>query len=642
MRDPVARVLSVYRRAEHDPPFEVVQSSLVDSGVDDLFRQIEVDADARRLLGRDSNIERWLGALQSCPAHDDAIDAAVAAVLDTDADDRSFAERARAVSKMGPSFAAAVARVRLVRELMTTLAELPRDAKLRRRHADAPRSGLVIEPPCAFGPSIAGHAHRFHLRRRIGEGSNGTVFEAVDLRYSEGDYEHVVVVKVLPPALADRAEAELLRGGRVNHPCVVRWLDCGTDSNRRGFVVSELVPGRTLEDPGTLQSLGRRGAVDAIRQIATGIDAAHAAGVLHLDIKPGNILISNDQRARLCDFGAARPLVDAPQAEESTTFFAAPEILEGHPAGVAADIYALGAVLRWSMDELDELAATPLDRADAQRLESIWSRAMSPAPENRHLAARELAADLDAWLQQRPLPNDAPSLAASLQLSMRRDPVTWTLAIAAAAAVVLFGWLWFDARLSASRRQTELLANEARRLRAEAFLSRYVDRLAEIARADGLSAAPQILAMQWLVGPRGIRDAELESRTREAQRSAWLAIIEAAERIDRRDHLEPKLAALCLADFDLESQRPERAAALLAADLPWWREHFAEDDAIRIVAEGLLAMAHIAVAEPARVTNPDECARALDALSRLADRRDPSQARRANEALDRLRRSRAP
>lgn len=631
MMDPVARVLALYRREHGDPPFERVRTLLLNEGLDALPRQIELDAEVRRLLGREPSIERWRASLGQGRDHDLALDAAVTAVLADHLEDASFNERARRVAAMGPSYAAAVARLRLVGELLRDCqGSAPADSD--RSSADA----APIEPPCDFGPPIADHAHRFELRRLLGAGSNGRVYKAIDRRYSEGDYRHVVVVKILPPRLADRAESELLRGGRVQHPSVVRWLDSGIDPSGHGFVVSELVSGNTLEDDEVLARLGRRGAVDIVRQAASAIAAVHAAGVLHLDVKPANILVSEEGVARICDFGAAQPLGESDSVAESTPFFAAPELADGAPRGPAADIYALGAVLRWCIDELDALEAPPLERADAERLESIWMRAMDPSPSRRHPAARSLAEDLAAWLDHRPLPSEAPSLAASLQLSIRRDPATWGLGAAAVTAVALVAWLWIDGRIQASQRRAERLSAEAIRLRAQAALGQRVDQLGSLAQANGLSAAPQVLVMQWLVGDRGIRDAQLEARTISAQRNVWTTMVREADASGTRDHLEAKLAALCLAASDLEHARHDRADQLMKEDLHWWRSHFSEDDPIRTAAESVALLAEFE-ADPIAAQQDAASWRArLTELRRTFSARDARLERLAELALARL------
>ncbi|MBX3354450.1 MAG: serine/threonine protein kinase [Phycisphaeraceae bacterium] len=636
MADAVARVLALYRREASDPPFERVVEVLRAEGLVDDVHSIEIDAEVRRLLGRERSVERWRSSFRRGPDRELVLDAAVTASLGDHLDDPGFPEMARRVAALGPEFAAAVARLRLVHAWIQG-DETVGVSGTAHRPSD-PDARDALEAPCSFGPPCAGHNHRFDLRRELGTGSSGQVFEAIDRRYSDGAYRHVVVVKVLPPHLAHRAEPELLRGSRVQHPSVVRWLDSGVAPDGRGFVVSELVAGRTLEDPGVLSVLGRRGAVDVVRQIAQAVAAAHSAGVLHLDVKPANILVSESGEARLCDFGAAQPTDLDAASIQSTPFFASPEVLDGAPAGPAADIYALGAVLRWCADGLDAIDAPPSPRADADRLESIWRRAMAPDPASRPPTAQALTDDLSAWLAHRPLPSEVPSIAASLQLSVRRDPVTWVLGASALVAVTLVAWLWIDGLIEESRRRADRLATEARQLRAQAALSQYVDSLGDLARADGLSTAPQVLAMQWLVGERGIPDSDLASRTVEAQRSGWAALIESATARGRRDHLEAKLAAVNLALTDLERASAGRALALMTEDLPWWRERFAEDDPIRRSTEAVAYVASIlADLASARADRANTLAR-LEAMGADAAPRDPRLALVISRTISQVRR----
>jgi len=628
MQDTVARVLAFYRRESGDPPFAPIDHLLLDAGLIELSRRIEIDAEVRRLLGRACDPQRWLADAAAATDRLDAIDAIVTAALGDLSDDAAFSERARTIARIGSEFAAAVARLRLVRELLRSV-----DDDIEAGRTNDP---VLPTPPCDFGPSSGAEAHRFELLRRLGAGANGTVYEAIDRRYSEGAYRHVVVVKILPPAIADRADLELLRGSRVQHPSVVRWLDSGIDPSGCGFVVSELVSGRTLEDAGVLESLGRRGTVDVVRQMARAIEAAHAAGVLHLDLKPANVLVAADGVARLCDFGAARTVTSADRVDESTPFFAAPEVLDGGAGSIAADIYALGAMLRWCIDEADVLGSTSLDPRDGERLEQIWTRAMDPTPARRHAAARELARDLDAWIEHRPLPSETPSLPASLRLSIRRDPVTWVLASAAIAAVALLGWFWITDRIQESNRRADRLASETRQLRARAALSEYVGRLGDLASANGLSTAPQVIAMQWLVGPMGVRDQQLEAQTRQAQRAAWAAVIRDADATGRRDRLEAKLAALCLAASDLETNSAVRADALMREDLPWWRHRLPEDDPTLLAAEAISLLAAFRV-EPAGAGRDAAAWRERLQRNRAAiGERDAKIARLFDQALEQL------
>ncbi|MBM4111957.1 MAG: serine/threonine protein kinase [Phycisphaerae bacterium] len=591
MHSRVAQIMALYRRTAGEPPFPIVQRALRDAGVSDLCDEIADDAEARRLLGRPCDTERWTPFLPPGGTDAAALDSIVTAVLGEQRDDARFHEACRELGQRGPEFSAAVTRFRLVRAVLDGVAQL--DDSARR---DAPPFPAA---PSDFGPMLRRGELRFHLRRVLGEGSSGVAYDAIDRRYSEDGHEHRVVVKVLAPALADRVDAEARRGSRVQHPGVVRWLDWGVSPDRFGFVVSEFVPARSLEDPSTLSALGRGGAVEVLRQMADALSAVHSAGIIHMDVKPANILVDSNGLARLCDFGAATPAGGAAtpagggaaEPVATTPFFAAPEVLAGGPPTIGADLYSLGAVLRWCMDELDELGAPRLAPGDSDRLESIWLHAMSRDPQRRYGLARDFAADLAAWLVHRPLSIEAPSPLSSVRLSIRRDPVTWALATAAVVALLLLGWSWMDARLVEARHRAERLLEEARRLRAVAALSGYVDRLDSLARSDGLSAAPQVLALQWLVGASGINAPALHSRALGAQRAAWQEIVTGAEQRGDLDRLEPRLAELCLAIEQLDHRSYKEARGRMAAALPWWRERFAADDPVREMAESIAMLA---------------------------------------------------
>jgi len=593
MRNLIAQVLAAYRRMEGDPPVDRLADALGPAIAGDPATLITIDAEARRLLGRPPDADRWFAALPLGPPRSAALDAIVLAVLEDEEDEDRFIESCRALAQRGADAAAAVARFRLVREVL-------REAIADESNASSPASAPATMPtaPCDFGPPLGDDAARFHLRRRLGAGSSGTAFEAIDRRYSDDAYEHRVVVKVLPGALAARAEDEIRRGSRVLHPGVVRWLDWGTAPGGFAFVVSELVPAESLAEPSVLRRLGRRGAIDVVRQVAEAVDATHSAGILHMDVKPANILVDATGTARLCDFGAAMPIHGALGGASVTPIFAAPEILDGAAPTPTADIYALGAVLRWCMDELDELDAAPLPADDARRIGMIWSHAMHADSAARYAIARALAQDLGAWLDHRPLSIEAPSLVDSVRLSFRRDPVTWSLAAAAVVAIALFAWSWIDGRITEANLRATRLLEEARRLRAQAEIGRYVDRLDLLAQSDGLSAAPQVLALQWLAGTSGIGVPELQSRAAGAQRSAWRSIVEAAQREGAMDRLEPRLAELSLAVTDLEASSFDLVQARCTVALPWWRARLAPQDPVLRTAESIAELAKLGLQTP--------------------------------------------
>ncbi len=201
---------------------------------------------------------------------------------------------------------------------------------------------------------------RYELRRDLGRGAGALVFEAVH-RYTGRSVALKVVGPGAPSRQLGELHARLLREGRalaaVRHPGIVEVLDSGLHEDRIPYLVMEKLEGRTLE--GILAARGKISLEDTVAvgvQLAEALQAAHAAGVVHRDLKPGNIFIVRDrdgfERIKLVDFGIAQ--LRDPRQEKITGIGA----LIGTPAYMApeqllalgdvdgrADTYALGATL---------------------------------------------------------------------------------------------------------------------------------------------------------------------------------------------------------------------------------------------------------------------------------------------------------
>src|SRR5579859_7018238 len=220
----------------------------------------------------------------------------------------------------------------------------------------------------ASATTIAG---RYRLEGRLGVGGMATVQLALDERL-----ERHVAVKLLAEHLADdptfvsRFRREALAAARLVHPNIVQVFDSGFDeSAHQHFIVMEHVSGSScaelLRDRGHLDV---EQAVDIVAQACRGLDYAHRNGVVHRDVKPGNLLVSESGVVKLADFGIARATGQSSITQVGsvlgTAAYLSPEQARGEEAGPQADLYSLGVVtyqllsgrLPYEANSLSELA----------------------------------------------------------------------------------------------------------------------------------------------------------------------------------------------------------------------------------------------------------------------------------------------
>lgn len=192
------------------------------------------------------------------------------------------------------------------------------------------------------GTTLAG---RYRILGRIGRGGMGEVYQADDLRLGQQ-----VALKFLPEEVSNDAgrlsqfHAEVRLARLVSHPNVCRVYDIGEDDGRT-FLSMEYIDGEDLAS--LLRRIGRLPqdkALELSRQLCAGLAAAHERGVVHRDLKPGNLMIDGEGRVRLTDFGIAALAAGGGPAA-GTPGYMAPELLSGAPATLRSDIYALGLVL---------------------------------------------------------------------------------------------------------------------------------------------------------------------------------------------------------------------------------------------------------------------------------------------------------
>ncbi|MEA2560609.1 MAG: eukaryotic-like serine/threonine-protein kinase [Acidobacteriota bacterium] len=240
----------------------------------------------------------------------------------------------------------------------------------------------------AAGARLAG---RYRILELVGLGGMGMVYKAEDEQLGLP-----VAIKVLRPDLArdgrriERFKQELVLGRQVSHPNVVRIHDIGSDGDLV-FLSMDFVPGRSLGELLAAEGpLTADRAVGIARQVAAGLAAAHDAGVVHRDLKPGNILIDDSGRAAISDFGIARSLggpgATLPGSVVGTLDYLSPEQARGGEIDGRTDLYALGILLHEMLTGELPFAGGSATEVLAQRLTGS-TRELLPAEVPRQLAA---------------------------------------------------------------------------------------------------------------------------------------------------------------------------------------------------------------------------------------------------------------
>ena len=351
------------------------------------------------------------------------------------------------------------------------------------------------------------------LLRRLGQGGQGTVFEA---SRDDGAYAQRAALKIVKRDIDSDLSRRRFRHERrilatLEHPNIARLLDGGESPDGLPYLVMEFVEGRPLIGATSDWPLRRK--LELFRDVVEAVAFAHRNLIVHRDLKPSNILVTHSGKPKLLDFGIAKLLDEAPDLDSDsptsagmhTPDYASPEQILGQPAGIASDIYSLGAVLyellsgsrphrleTYSTADVyraiceDELRAPSVAAKNPEiakllrgDLDTLVLAAMERDPRKRYPSAEAFVAEIDRYLEGRPLlVRPATALERGWKFVRRNR-----LAVGAAAMVVLATTVGTVVSLREASIANQRF-NQVRRL-ARSFVFDYND---ELARIEGTTA----------------------------------------------------------------------------------------------------------------------------------------------------------
>ncbi len=303
---------------------------------------------------------------------------------------------------------------------------------------------------------------RFLLQERMSGGSMGVVYKALDRRLAEVDERNpYVAIKVLSSKLSRNGNAlqalqqEAAKGRFLSHRNIVRFIDLDRDDDLY-FIVMEWLEGRTLADildDKLAEKMELRTALDIVKQIARALDYAHRRGVVHADVKPGNIIITPTGLAKLFDFGVARvrqkenegkSKFDPGVMEANTPAYSSMQVLTGEVPVATDDVFSLGCLMyRLVADHrvfgprnAADAAAEGMEPQQPQGLNTVQWRALKKALSYSRVTRFDTPADFIKALEPSAAaePVDDETMVADYDNAPRRSP--WRIGLVAAIILV--------------------------------------------------------------------------------------------------------------------------------------------------------------------------------------------------------------
>jgi WD40 repeat protein/predicted Ser/Thr protein kinase len=399
-----------------------------------------------------------------------------------------------------------------------------------------PPDDPITEPaPAPAGPEDSSRPERighYRIVRVLGEGGMGTIYEA-----EQDNPRRTVALKVLrpgfSPALVQRFTHEAHILARLHHPGIAQVYEAGLAADGRPFFAMEFIRGVRLDEYARLRGLTAPARLELVARVCDAVQHAHEQGVIHRDLKPGNILVDESGQPKVLDFGVARatdanlqPITGRTETGQvlGTLGYMSPEQLGGDPTALdrRSDVYSLGVILFELLADRPPYDVEQLPLFDVARViltqepsplgaiharfrgdvETIAAKALEKDKRRRYAAAGELASDIHRYLEGRPILARPPSALYQFRKFARRNKglVGGLAGVFAALIVGLIGTILFAMRAEHNAQ----LANAEKRV---ALFQTYRARLAAAAAAllahDVADAARQLDE-----APEGQRDWE--------------------------------------------------------------------------------------------------------------------------------------
>ena len=345
----------------------------------------------------------------------------------------------------------------------------------------------------------------YRIDELLAHGGMGDVFLA---SRADGEFDKTVAVKIVRRRLNAgefvrhfRTERQVL--ANLSHRCIPALIDAGQTEDGRPYFVCEYIDGTPIDVYCQESSATTARRIELLVEIGEALQHAHNNLVLHLDIKPDNILVDRSGTPRLLDFGVARLMSESDKGHQAfTPEYASPEQIEGRPLSVASDVYSLGLLLYRLLAGESPVAATHLAtaatkladreqfddalnrpgsmRGIAEDLRAIVRKATARSPAGRYGSIDALLQDLRHYRLHRPIAARSGSFGYRVGKFLRRNALVASVSVAALGLLIAFGVREADLRQQAEQAaQSSLAAGQVAQREAQAAA-----RTAALERAD--------------------------------------------------------------------------------------------------------------------------------------------------------------